>query len=130
MGQKIAVLVKSTASDRQTLTPEGSDCGLKTRRTIDGHQDGLPQATAIQTLKELSPCSRALPCHGLTCQEQLLSVPLHAQGHQHRDGGGPPIQPCLDHHALQQQMDHVFLCQAAVAPCFPVPLSVPKVVVS
>ena len=122
MGQKIGALVKSTALDRQTLTSDGGDGGLQTRRTIDGRQCGLRQATGIQLLKELSPCRRALPCHGLNRQEDLLSVSSHAQGHQRRDGGGFLVQPCLDHPAVQQQMDDVFLSQAVVAPRLPVRL--------
>ena len=83
MGRKIAVLVNHTALDRQVLSPEDGDCRRQAGRTIDAHQGGLRQATLIQVLKELSPSGRALPCHVLNGQEQLLSVPSSAQGRQH-----------------------------------------------
>ena len=83
MSQKVTVLVNRTALDRQALTPESGDCGLKTRRTINGHQGGLSQAAGIQILKELSPRDRALPRHVLKCQEHLLPIPSHTHCHQH-----------------------------------------------
>ena len=88
MGRKIAVLVNRTALDRQVLSPEGGDCRLKTRPTIDAHQGGLRQTTRIRVLQELSPCRRALPRHVLNGREQLLPVPSHAQGRQQGDGSG------------------------------------------
>ena len=88
VGRKIAVLVNRMALDGQVLSPEGGDCRLKTRPTIDAHQGGWRQTTCIRVLQELSSCRRALPRHVLNGREQLLAVPSHAQGHQQGDGSG------------------------------------------
>lgn len=116
MGQRVTVLVKGTALDRQTLTPEGGDCGLKTRPTIDGHQRRRPQTTGIRMVKEPSPSGRALPCHVLNRSEDLLSIPSQIQGHQYRDDGSFLVGPCLDHHGVQWQMSATL---ALPIPCPP-----------
>jgi len=102
MSQKVTVAVKGTALKWQVFSPEGGDCGLQPRRTIDDHQRGLPQTSGIRMLKELSPGGHALPCHGLNRQEGLPPLPSHADGHQHR-------------------MDDLLPYQAAIAPYFPGP---------
>ena len=86
----------------------------------------LLQTSGIRSLKELSPCCGTLPCPVLNRQEdpsvRHVPRPWPPAPSQHRDGGSQLVQPCLDHHAVQQQIHDVLLCQAAVAPWFPVPL--------
>jgi len=110
MGQKIVALVKGTRwtgrlSPQRTVTAASSP-GAPSMVTNAGCCK--PRASNVQGTVA---SRRALLCHGLNRQEDLLPITAHAHGRQYRDGGG------------QHQMHVVFLCQAGTAPCFPAPLS-------
>ena len=122
MGQGVAVLVNRAALNWYLFTPEGDECGLKTRRTINDDQLGLLQATGIQILDELAPRRSALPSHVADGQKNLLPIMPHTDGGQHRDGDGLLIQPSLDDRAVQDEAHDVLICQATAAPCLPVSL--------
>ncbi|MYG47378.1 MAG: hypothetical protein F4026_05430 [Synechococcus sp. SB0669_bin_8] len=49
MSQKITVLVKDTALDRQTLTLESLNCRIDTRGAVDGQHGGLWLRHACQS---------------------------------------------------------------------------------
>lgn len=108
------------APDRQVLAPQGHERGLKARGAIDDHKFGSFQAAGIKIIEGLPPRGGALPAHIPDGKQHLLTVAAHADGSQDRDVRGFPIQPGLDHGAVEDQADDVLVDQAARAPGVPV----------
>ena len=63
VGQQVAMLVNGAALDGQVVAPERHQRGLQTWSTVDDHEFGTLQATAVEILEELTPRRCALTAH-------------------------------------------------------------------
>ena len=102
MGQEVAVFVNRAALDRQVLAPQRQERSLEARGAVDDHELWSFQAARIEVVKEVAPGSRALPAHIPDGQQYLLPVAAYADCGKHRDVGGFPVQPGLDHGAIEE----------------------------
>ncbi len=116
------MLVHRAALDRQFLAPERDKGSFETRGTVDDDELRPHQAAGVQVVEKPTPGCRALSAHVLDGKQDLLPIPAHVNGGQHRDVRGLSIRPGLDDGAVQDQPDNVLVDQAAGAPGVPVEL--------
>src|SRR5512134_2944927 len=109
--------LRSDRMDRAALNrrirPQLGQRRLEPGSTIDDDEFRHLQSTSVEIVKERPPGGLALAAHGPDREQDLLSVPAHANGREYRDRGGFPIEPSLHQGAIQDQTHDVFLSKAA-----------------
>ncbi len=107
VAQQVAVPVDGAALDRQILTPERGERGLKARRAVDDDELRPPETACVEVGQEPAPCRGALSAHLSYGKQHLMAVPAHADGGQHGYFRRLSVDPGLYHRAVQDQADDV-----------------------
>lgn len=114
--------VNRAALDRQIIAPQAHQRGFQSRGAIDDHEFGSFQAAGIKVIEELAPRGGALAAHVPDGKQHLLTVAAHTYGSQNRDVRGLLVDAGLDHGAVENDANDVFIGEAAGAPRVPVDL--------
>ena len=100
MAEKVAMLVDRAALDGRVLAPERAESRFQPRGAVDDHEGGALQPVGVEVFEELPPRRRAFAAHVLDGQQDLLAIAAHADGRQHGDVRGLPVQPRLTRRVL------------------------------
>ena len=106
------------ALDRH-VGPQARERRLEALAAVDNHQLWLGHATGQQIVEHGPPGGFGLAAHVLDREHHLLAVAADAEGNQQGNGRGPPIEPDLDHSAVQDQPDEVVAGQITFLPGLP-----------
>lgn len=107
--------VNRAALDRQIIAPQAHQRGFQSRGAIDDHEFGSFQAAGIKVIEELAPRGGALAAHVPDGKQHLLTVAAHTYGSQNRDVRGLLVDAGLDHGAVENDANDVFIGEAAGA---------------